>query len=175
MPRISLIALLSFIGAVAVMTGLAMYELVGVTPSTYLLIVIGSISDVLLDSICVALSLNAFSKQYQSLCSGCHSGLKWCCIKLADRTTGRKEVQLVAMHRQQSHHSPTTHTEEPTPVVQGQEEPTSDDQPPIPPAQSAKTQSAEMRLQRSHRTTSTMDLLEIVQGQQEPTSSQSTK
>ena len=113
MARITLIALVSITGSIIMIIGMTMYELVGVTPLTYSLIVIGSILDVLLDTICVALSLNINNAQYQSLCSGCDSGLKWCCIKLADQTTRKKEMELAAMHRHRSS------------AAQGREEPIS--------------------------------------------------
>ena len=100
--RITLIALVSITGSVVMIIGLTTYEMIGITPSTYLLVVTGSILDVLLDSICVALSLNIYEKQYDAVCSGCDSGLRRCCVKLTDRTTRKKEMELAEIHRHQT-------------------------------------------------------------------------
>lgn len=98
----TLIALVSIAGSFAMIIGMTLYEVVGVTPFTYLLIAIGSVLDVLLDSICVALSLNVYDGQYRTVCRRCDSGLKWCCVKLTDRATRKKEMELAEMHRHQT-------------------------------------------------------------------------
>ena len=46
------------------------------------------------DTICVFLSLNVHDKYYRVCCGGCDSRLKRCCVKLTDRMTRKKELEL---------------------------------------------------------------------------------
>ena len=57
------------------------------------------ILDVMMDTICVFLSLNVHDKYYRFCCGGCDSRLKRCCVKLTDRMTRKKELELAEMHR----------------------------------------------------------------------------
>ena len=90
----SILAVISVIGSTVLVLGIVLNGLVGPTVTTHYIILLGSILDVLCDVICIALSLSINDTQYSSWCRVCDGVLRRCCIKLTDRTTRKKEMEL---------------------------------------------------------------------------------
>ena len=100
MTKMTLIALASTMGSVAVTFGLIICGLAEeVTPTIFIVIAIATISDVMLDAIFVSLSLPIHEKYYRFLCSGCDSRVRKCCGTLTDRRTRKKELELAAAQK----------------------------------------------------------------------------
>jgi len=95
MTKMSLIALTSIFGSLLLITGLVICGLSGEqTQLNFVFVTVGSVCDVLLDTLFVSLSLNAHERYYERLCGRCDSRVKTCCVKLTDKTTRKKEMEL---------------------------------------------------------------------------------
>merc|ERR1719471_2182585 len=95
----TIIALCSIIGSIVVMIAFICSGILGLSPATFLLLVIGNLLDVLLDTVCISLSLNVNRTVYRTLCKICDSHFKRCCVSFTDRTTRKKEMELAAATR----------------------------------------------------------------------------
>ena len=106
--RMTLIALVSIIGSLVAMIGIALAGVFGMDrPVTYVLLVNGLLLDVLMDCCCIALSLKFSRKQYDQICGGCDRTLQRCCVKMTDKTTRKKEMELADVVRRETIDIPT--------------------------------------------------------------------
>lgn len=71
--RLTLIALVSIIGTIVVIIGIAACGIVGINMWNYTFVASGSSLDVLLDVVCISLSLRAHDQYYQRCCRRCDS------------------------------------------------------------------------------------------------------
>merc|ERR1712079_217647 len=108
----TVLAVISIIGSVLVIFGLAVNGILGNdTPLDFLLVNTGSIADVLLDTVCISLSIKSHEKYYLRFCHCLNWRLKKCCVKLTDRVTRKKEMELaVTVAADQNSQSQDTQT-----------------------------------------------------------------
>ena len=102
--RMTSIALISILGSVVFIYGLIAVEAVGHTSISYSAVHIGSILDVVMDTICISVSLKVYDKYYRFCCGKCDSRWKRCCVKLTDQVTRKKELELAEMQKSDEQH-----------------------------------------------------------------------
>ena len=104
---------MSIIGSTVTVAAMGAVSAIGINPFSFLMVIIGTMMDVLLDAVCITLSLKLSNKHYYRICKRCDSTVKWCCVKLTDRTTRKTEMELAAATKHQrkqpaSSDTPTT-------------------------------------------------------------------
>jgi len=94
MTKMTVIALVSIIGSIVMIIGSAIGAVTPMTTANYVLIAFGSMLDVLLDAMCISLSLNVHSTSYQRFCAPLDSRLENCCMRLTERNADKLEREL---------------------------------------------------------------------------------
>jgi len=94
MTKMTLIALVSIMGSIIMIIGTGIAAATPMTLVDYVLISLGSMLDVMVDAVCISLSMNMHSEAYDRICYSCDSKLKKCCFKWADRTSAKQETEL---------------------------------------------------------------------------------
>jgi len=137
MTRYTILGSVTIIGSVVVIfSAIALSLMPRYTPLLHLTAVTGQSMDILIDSVCIALSLNFYSQYYSSMCSCFDRRIRKCCDLCAVKTTNKMERQLAAFsndNAQNNSNSRNSHTNTRTKTASSATSKTSADAIPDPP------------------------------------------